>query len=555
MLLSALIVLPLLVVASSVFVFDTELWAHVFATVLSDYVINSIVLAASVGIGTIIVGTYLAYIMVNFEFVGKSMLTWLILLPLAMPAYIIAYTYTGILDFSGPLQSFLRDTFEWTRADYQFWDVRSLSGAIAMMILVFYPYVYILARTAFAEQSYSLYKVSQLAGLSRLAHLRKVAFPLARPAIVTGASLAMMEAFADYGTVAYFGVSTFSTGIFRTWFGMGNVQGAAQLASLLCLFVLVLLILEKRGRRDAAHYVNVSGSANAAKHVHKVSSFKGLALFVLCLLPAALGFIIPFIQLAIWSIQFADVGDLGAFTDLVVNTFYLAFLGALIIVAIALLVSYAKRMLPNKINQTAEQMLSLGYALPGIVIAVGVLMVAGFFDRQLNAFTMLVFDYRPGLVVSGGVAILIFAYAVRFVSVALQNTETGLARISPKMDSAALSMDGRSERLLRRIHVPLLSGSLLSALLLVFVDILKELPATLVLRPFNFNTLAVRAYELASDERLIDAALPAISIVLVALIPVMLLTHQMTKQSDRSSHKVRPTQPNDTNKGRSVKYA
>lgn len=525
---SAVIILPLLIVAFSIFDIDTQLWQHLFATVFSEYVINSLILALGVGLGSIVIGSYLAYFMVNFDFVGKSILTWFILLPLAMPAYIIAYTYTGILDYAGPVQQFLRDTFEWQRGDYWFWDIRSLSGAIVMMILVLYPYVYILARTAFTEQSHNYSKVSELAGYSRWRHALRVSLPLARPAIITGASLAMMESLADYGTVAYFGVSTFTTGIFRTWFGMGNIQGAAQLSTILCMFVLVLLVLEKHSRKDASKY---QSRANAAASRTKATGLKAIAIFLVCLLPALLGFLIPFSQLAFWSIQYAQIGELSDFLSLLKNSFLLALIGAVLIVAFALLVSYTKRITQKTSVKTAEQALSLGYAIPGIVIAVGVLIFAGWADKSLNKISMEYFDYRLGLVFSGSIAILIFAYAVRFMSVALQNTETGLQRLPPKLDNAAMSLHGSIFKMLRKIHIPLLSGSLISALLLVFVDILKELPATLVLRPFNFNTLAVRTYELASDERLLDAALPAISIVLVGLLPVILLTRQLNKTS------------------------
>lgn len=529
---AAIVLTPLLIVATSIFSIDTELWGHLLDTVFTEYVVNSLILALGVGLGTIMIGTYLAYIMVNFSFWGKSVLSWLVLLPLAMPAYIIAYTYTGLLDFSGPLQTMLRETFGWQRAEYWFWDIRSMSGAIVMMILVLYPYVYILARSAFSEQSYSFSKVSQLAGYSRFEHVKRVSLPLARPAILTGASLAMMESLADYGTVAYFGINTFSTGIFRTWFGMGSVQGAAQLSTVLCVFVLVLLVLEKHSRKDASRYQSRQAALVKPK---QLSGGAGFAIFALCILPAVFGFIIPFMQLAIWSFEFAEVGDMADFLSLIQNSLSLAALGASIIVLFAVLVSYCKRIgeqSPSKMPiKSVEQALSLGYALPGIVIAVGVLIMAGWTDRQINVMTMAWFDYRPGLVISGGMAILIFAYAVRFISVALQNTETGFMRVPPKLDQAALSLSGSYRHLLAKVQIPLLSASLISALLLVFVDILKELPATLVLRPFNFNTLAVRAYELASDERLIDAALPAITIVLVGLLPVILLTRQLNKAS------------------------
>ncbi len=527
LLITGLFAVPLLVVFASVFSFDTELWRHLASTVLSSYIYNSFVLALFVGIGCALIGTYLAWFMVNYSFFGKRVLAWLLLLPLAMPAYIIAYTYTGLLDFAGPLQTSLRALFGLADNVHVLPDIRSLSGAVIMMVLVLYPYVYLLARTAFSEQSAQFTMVSKLAGLSTKQHMMKVALPLARPAIVTGSALAMMEALADYGTVAYFGVSTFTTGIYRTWFGMGNAAGASQLASLLCVFVFALILLEKNSRKHQSRYQSRHAHAVQAQRTHK---WQSLGIFTLCLLPALFGFIIPFLQLGYWSFRYFEIDTFINYLPLLATSLQLAAISAVVIVSFALIINYCKRRFASKKIGAASQLVSLGYALPGVVIAVGVVQVAGFVDIKFNVVTDYLFGWQPGLIISGSFAILIIAYAVRYLSVALHSTETGLQRIKPNLDEVAATLGANNKRVLQKIHMPLLKASLLSAFILVFVDVLKELPATLILRPFNVNTLAVKAYELASDERLIDAALPAVSIVLAGILPVILLTKNLHKQ-------------------------
>ena len=366
--------------------------------------------------------------------------------------------------------------------------------------------------------------------MTPIQHFLKVSLPLARPAILTGAALAMMEALADFGTVEYFGVSTFTTGIYRTWFGMGNIQVASQLSGLLCLFVFILLLVEKSSRKSAQSYSSRQGQGTLAK---ALSARKGLFVLSLCSLPLVFGFVIPFIQLIIWALSFSDADALSDYLSYVFNSGTLALIATVLIVSLALLFSYGKRLFPNRLNRGVVQFVGLGYAMPGTVIAIGVLIPLGWADIKLNLFTDAFFDFQPGLVFSGTIAALIFAYAVRFMSVALHNTEAGIQRIKPSMDEASRALGDSKLKTLTRIHIPLLSASLLSAALLVFVDVLKELPATLVLRPFNFNTLAVKAFELASDERLIDAALPSITIVLVGIVPVIMLTTTLNKIEKR----------------------
>ena len=524
---------PIGLVFVSVFFPQTEIWQHLYSTVLSDYIVNSLVLAFGVGGLVIVIGTVLAWCIARYEFTGRKQLQWLILLPMAMPAYIIAYTYTGLLDFAGPIQTLLRETFHWQYGDYYFPDIRSLPGAIIMLSLVLYPYVYMLARTAFSEQPAGLEEVSRSLGVSTRKHFFKVVLPLARPAILMGAALAMMEAFADYGTVQYFGLSTFTTGIFRTWFGLGNGIAAAQLAAMLTSFVVLLLIFEYLSRRKIRYYF--LGQRAQQVNRQKLNGSKAFWVPFLCVIPVFFGFILPVLQLLSWASKTYSKQLTSEFWLLLWNSFYLAAIAAFTAVLLALLFAYGKRLNPIKPIQFLVGVVNLGYAVPGTVIAIGAMISLSWVDIKLNTLTESLFEVSVGLVFSGSLFALILVYSSRFLAVAMHNIDTGLARVKPSMDDAARSLGYKPLQILRSIHVPLMKTSVLSALLLVFVDVLKELPATLILRPFNFNTLAVRAFELASDERLMDAALPAIAIVSVGILPVIMLTMLMDRPSQHNS--------------------
>ncbi len=520
-----LLALPVLVILTSLLQPETEIWQHLRQTVLADYVLNSLLLAGGTGLGALLLGTGSAWLISQYQFVGRRLLQWMLLLPLAMPAYIIAYTYTGLLDFAGPLQSYIRELTGWRYGDYWFPEIRSLGGAIIMLSLVLYPYVYMLARTAFSEQSASMFEASRTLGLTPRQHFWRVALPLARPAILTGTALAMMEAFADYGTVQYFGVTTFTTGIFRTWFGMGSQAGAAQLAALLTGFVLVLLLLEQWSRRKIRYYHQ--GQRSQPVSLRTVSLSRQILLVLLCSLPVLFGFIVPAFQLGTWALSNYQVTFNQQFITLIWNSFSLAALAAVVAVLLALLFAYGKRLRRDVLVQAPVRVAALGYAVPGTVIAIGVMIPLAYLDGRIDALAEHWFGVRTGLIFSGTLFALVLAYSVRFLAVSLHSVEAGLQRIKPSMDNAARSLGYSPFVVLKKVHVPLLRASVLTALLLVFVDVLKELPATLILRPFNFNTLAVRTYELASDERLADAALPALAIVLVSLLPVMLLARSV----------------------------
>ena len=522
---------PLLVVLHSVLQPDWQLWQHLSSTVLPDYLQNSLLLAFGVGVGALFIGTALAWLVVFYRFPGRNFLQWALLLPLAMPAYIIAYTYTGLLDFAGPVQSLLRETFDWRYGQYYFPEIRSLGGAVVLLSLVLYPYVYLLARTAFAAQSQRLAEASLSLGLNRRQHFFRVTLPMARPALVTGMALAMMEAFADYGTVQYFGVPTLTTGIFRTWFGMGQQQGAAQLAALLCSLVLLLIYLELASRKQLHFYY--SGQAHQQVKYQRLRGSKAALALTLAIIPLLLGFVIPATQLALWAFEQWPTLFSAEFGRLLWHSLSLALGAAVLVVALALLMAYGMRLHKHWLIQLAVRMSGMGYAIPGTVIAIGVMLPLGIVDNQLDLWLEQQFGIRSGLLFSGTLFALLLAYAVRFLAVALQGIEAGLGQIKPSMDQAARSLGLNARQVLWRVHIPLLRGSVLTALLLVFVDVLKELPATLLLRPFNFNTLAVRSFELASDERLAAAALPALMIVLVGLGPVLLLARAIDKTGNK----------------------
>ena len=519
-LIAAFISLPVIVIVSYLMQANGELWQHLLDTVLNDYLINSLLLLLGVGMGVLILGVPTAWLTSMCSFPGRRWLSWALLLPLAMPAYIIAYTYAGLLDFAGPVQSWIRDLTGLSYGDYWFFEIRSLGGAIIMMSLVLYPYVYLMARAAFLEQSVSSIEVGCSLGYSRWQALWKLALPMARPAIIAGLSLALMETLADYGTVQYYGVSTFTTGIFRTFYGYGDTAAAAQLAASLLAFVILLVLLERYSRRRARYHSAAESRARA--DLIPLSGSKAIMACVICLSPLMFGFIIPATQLLLWAVFEAE--PLGwDFVGLAWNSFSLAFLAAIIAVILAIILSYAKRTKPIKPVRTVLAMAGFGYALPGTIIAIGVLIPLAWLDHRLiDIFGSLGWD-SPGLLLSGSLVALLFAYTVRFLAVALGSVQSGLEKIKPSLDHVGRSMGHSPLDILRKIHVPLMRSSILTAVLIVFVDVLKELPATLILRPFNFNTMAVRAYELASDERLVDAAPASIMIVLVGLIPVLML--------------------------------
>jgi iron(III) transport system permease protein len=517
--------MPILVVASYAFHPGNEVWAHLAETVLQDYVLNSLALAAGVAAGTLVIGVGTAWLTVMCDFPLRRTLSWLLLLPMAVPAYIIAYTYTGMLEFAGPVQETLRAWTGWEYGDYWFPPVRSLGGAIVMLTLVLYPYVYLLTRAAFIEQCVCVLDVGRTLGLRPFAVFRRIALPLARPAVVTGLSLVLMETLADYGAVKYFGVSTFTTGIFRTWFGLGDQAAAAQLSAVLLGVIFSLILLERWSRRQRQYHH--TGHAYQALPSYPLHGGRAVCACLACLLPVVFGFVLPAWQLLAWSLQTGAEQIDDRFPQLIWNTVSLAGITALLAVGLALVLGYGRRLRRGRFVRAAVRIASLGYAVPGTVIAVGVIIPFAWLDNSIDNLSRAYWGVSTGLILSGTVVALVFAYLVRFLAVSLQTVEAGLANVSTTIDDTARSLGASPWHVMGRVHVPLLRGSLLTAGLLVFVDVLKELPATLILRPFDFNTLAVRTFELASDEQLAAAAPAALAIAVAGIGPVILLSRSI----------------------------
>ena len=496
---------PFIFLASSIFFPFNDNWIHIVDNVLFDYFLNSLTLAFGVGFLTFLIGTSTAWLTSVFDFPFRKIISWLLLMPLAMPAYIIAITYVGIIDTVNFLP-----------------DIRNLFGAILMISLVLYPYVYILARGAFLEQSKELYESSQILGATQLQIFFNVSIPMARPAIILGVTLAAMEALADFGTVEFLGVSTFTTGIFRTWLGMNDTVTATQMATLFLSIVFIFVFIEQQSRKRVRYAENIK---TQSKLNYKILSKKNnILIIVICFLPITFGFIIPFMQLLYWSIFISNENWDSGFFNIVSDTLFLSFMAAVIITFISILVTYVKRFNPNSITNKFMQIITLGYAIPGPVVAIAVLVPFATIDNYINHVLISKFNFSIGLIFSGSFFILIFAYCIRFLTVSSRTIKNGLESISLATDDAAKSMGASTKTLLTKIHFPMLKTYVLTSFLIVFIDVMKELPLTSILRPFNFNTLSVKAFELASDEKIADASNAAIMIVVAGIIPVIFIT-------------------------------
>ena len=519
---AALILLPILAVVASVLGPASETWAHLARSLLGEYVLNTALLAGGVAAGVLSIGVLSAWLVTAYRFPGQRVLEWALVLPLAMPAYVMAYAYTDWLQFTGPVQTLLREATGWQGREYWFPEIRSLAGAAAMLSFALYPYVYLLARTAFLDVSRSALEAGRLAGYSAWGSFWRVALPIARPAVAAGAALALMETLADFGTVSYFALEVFTTGIFKAWLSMGDSAAAGQLSACLLGFVVVVLALERANRGRAA-YASTMGKPSPPQRLGGIAA---AVAFAACAAPVLFGFVLPsglLIHLA-WSDPAANWG--ARLFALVGNSFTLAGIAAVAGVLLATAMAYAARLSRGPLSTAvtwANRAAALGYAIPGAVIAIGVLVPLGRLDNWIAGGIETAFGVKPGLLLTGTIVALVYAYLVRFLAVALQTVESGLAKVTPRMDDAARSLGATPAATLARVHAPLLASSLASAALLVFVDVMKELPATFALRPFNFDTLAIEAYNLAKDERLAEAAVPSLVIVAIGLVPVLIV--------------------------------
>lgn len=522
---AALVALPLVTVLLSLIGPYGDALPHLARTILGEVLLNTLVMGFLVGIGTTLIGVGAAWLVAACRFPFARQFEWLLILPLAMPAYIIGYAYMDLLDFAGPVQSWIRSTFGLARGEYWFPPISGVGGASLMLTLVLYPYVYLLARSAFVEQSACIVDAARALGARPWEAFRKISLPLAWPAIAAGVALALMETLADFGTVQYFGVLTFTTVIFRTWFGMGEPVAAAQLASGLLIFVLALLLLEQRSRSNR-RFARTSRRVRIVAP-YRLTGWKAALAMTACTLPVLLGFCVPVLAFLQMQMKGGDPLLSEQFLSLARNSFLLAATAAVLITAAGALLAYALRVSRSGLTRGAVRFATMGYAMPGTVIAVGVLIPFGLFDNALDGFMRRTFGIPTGLLLSGTLAALLLAYLVRFLAVATQSITSGYARIGRSLDDAARILGDSPAKVISRIHRPLLSRSLITAGALVFVDVMKELPATLIVRPFNFDTLAVRVYNFASDERLMQASTGALAIVAVGIIPVVLLSRSL----------------------------
>ncbi len=501
---------------------DAATFAHLWATVLPEYLLNSLYIAVIVAVLAGIGGVGCAWLVAVFDFPGKRLFEWALVLPLAMPAYVVAYAYTDFLQFSGPVQSALRETFGWQAHDYWFPQIRSVGGAGILFAMVLYPYVYLLARTAFLERSPRMWDAARTLGMGPWNAFFKVSLPLARPAAAAGIALALMETLADYGAVAYFGVPTLTTGIYKSWYAFSDRTAAAQIAAVLLLAVTVLMLLEQKSRGRARYYA--VGSRSKMQEAMKLRGMHALASTGFCAVPVMLGFAIP-LAILLRLMAREETMELGArYGGWLKNTILLASVTALIAILICILLAYAARVTRSRLQAACNRIVSMGYAVPGAVIAVGILIPLS----RLDAWGA---EHGLRFALTGSVLALIYAYLVRFLAVSYQSVQAGLVKITPSMDASARILGHGLGAMLLRVHAPLLWRSVLTAGLLVFVDVVKELPATLTVRPFNFDTLAVITHQLAADERLGEAALPAFTIVMIAFIPVVVLARAIAKGS------------------------
>lgn len=520
---AALVGLPLVGISSSLLSWQGDLWRHIAQTQLSDIVANTVVLLLGVGLGTTIIGTGTAWLVTMCRFPGSRTLQWALLLPLVLPTYIIGYAYADLLTFAGPLQTFMRAVTGWRRGDYWFPDLGSAGGVAFLFTLVLYPYVYLAARSAFQMQSQSLLEASRILGHGPWRTFWRVALPLARPAVAAGTMLALLETLADFGTVQYYGIHTFTTAIYRTWYGLGNREGAAQISLVLIAIATVLILVERRSRGRARF--DIASSLRQQAELVSLTSWRALVAGTACALPVLMGFVLPTLHLAQLALSSGlEFGDRRFLVE-AANSLMLAATAAVIIVGLALFLSYAGRLVHRRWLNRVIAFASLGYAIPGAVIAVGVLLPLAVADHALDKLSNVVSGASVGLLLSGTAFALIVAYVVRFLAVGMANIAPGLAAIDPAMDASARVLGAAPHLVLRYIHLPMLRGPALTAGVIAFVEVLKELPATLLIRPLNFDTLAVGVYRFASDERLAQAAVGSIVIVAVSLVPVILLSH------------------------------
>jgi len=517
---------PLFLVLSSLFGGYSENWFHLAEYVLLDYVVTSLLLILGVSVLVFLIGTSTAWIVTNYQFPGRNLFEWALILPLAMPPYVMAYAFTGLFDPFGDANILFRRIFDLEDDVVFFPNVRNVYGAIVVFSFTLYPYVYLVSRSAFLNQSRSMKEAARVLGLSQSEVFFKLALPIIRPAVIGGMMLAIMETLSDFGAVDHFAIQTFTTGIFRTWYGMYDLVTAMQLASVLLITIGLLFMIERTSRSGAIYTSNNSNFSPSPDQ--KLYGSKASFAFVLCFLPVFIGFVLPVLELSFWSYQSNLEFFTKKFLSTSINTLSLAISAGLICATLALLINFSIRYRPGALVKRLSFFLSIGYAVPGLILAVGMVQLFIYLDQN--------FLYPFEIVVTGSIFGLMLAYVIKTYALANSSIESGYERVSMSLDQSARLLGAGSWSLLRKIHIPLLKTGILTSILLVMSDVVKELPASLIMRPFNFETLAVSTYIYAAEERMHQAAAPAIAIVLVGLIPIILLT-KMIRSSRVSPNK------------------
>ncbi|KZN52531.1 ABC transporter permease [Pseudoalteromonas luteoviolacea] len=508
---------------------ESEVFSHLWDTVLWDYISNTIMLIAGVLLLSSLIALPLGWLTAYCHFPGKRVFEWALMLPLAMPTYIIAYVYTDLLDYAGPVQIFLRDWFGWTSPDdYWFFDIRTLPGAIVMIALVLYPYLYLIFKTALREQSFKLVQASQLMGLSPFQSFLKVSLPLSRGAIVAALALISMETMADFATVHYFAVSTLTTAVYDTWLGYYSLTAAAKISGIMLLFLFIALSLEKMSRKSKVVHERQSSVNDTS--LYELGGKSGWLATGFCSLILIVAFFIPVGVLTSYAIGYFDQAWNDAFFNYAWQSLKISLYVSVIAICFSILVVFYQRIGEQKTKGFPGKVASMGYALPGTVLAIAVLLPLTLFDDYLNRWLDGT-GFEPGLLLSGTIFALVFAYVVRFYAIAQGAVEASFVRISPSIDMASASLGKNNLQTLGRVHIPLLKRGILTAGLLVFIECMKELPAALLLRPFNFETLATHVFQFVSDEQLELASISALFIVLVGLIPLYLVNRSMEQQT------------------------
>ena len=517
--------LPILFIFLNLFSSSTDVWMHIRAYLLEEYIINSLIIVFFVALFTILIGTSLAWLVSMYDFPGVSFFKWLLILPMAIPTYINAFIYSGLNETSGIFFNFFEYYFGLGPFIYNLYNIQNIYGVIFIMSISLYPYVYLLCLPAFANHSYSVFEVGKSLGLNQFQRMTRIGIPIVRPAVIAGVSFVIMETLAEYATMEYFGVPTFATGIFRAWFVLGDDISSLRLSSILLTLVFLLIYFEEisRGKKNFDNPTN-----KVYERKKEIPGNKSLPI-LLCSLVLFFGFILPLIQIFYWISYSFQETNIAFLSELVLSSAGIAFISAVVIIIFTLNISFISRITKNIFTKICIKIFSLGYAIPGVVLAVGVITPIIYLERSFSRL----FNYPPESILTGTFILLIIAYLVRFSTISIKTIDSGFDKISANYDLVSASFGYSKIETLLKVHLPILLPTIYSAGILLFVDIVKELPMTLILSPFNFTTLPVYLYELAEAENLSSMGVPGLILIIICLIPVIILSKGIMKNVER----------------------